>query len=170
MSSHPDVEIRELESALQEALKSERAALRTLLRDGNISEETFTELVHEVDAALMEDQADLIQLLRLRTLRNIQNLMAIVIQERDLEKISSLLQPYGYPLTHIASTGGFLGRKNATLLIGVPVGKRKEIKFLIENAFKGRSKVFTEGLSDKPDISQGGATIFTLDVERYEEL
>jgi CPA1 family monovalent cation:H+ antiporter len=170
MSSHPDVEIRELESALQEALKSERAALRTLLRDGNISEETFTELVHEVDAALMEDQADLIQLLRLRTLRNIQNLMAIVIQERDLEKISSLLQPYGYPLTHIASTGGFLGRKNATLLIGVPAGKRKEIKFLIENAFKGRSKVFTEGLSDKPDISQGGATIFTLDVERYEEL
>jgi len=170
MSSHPDVEIRELESAIQEALKSERAALRTLLRDGNISEETFTELVHEVDAALTENQADLIQLLRLRNLRNIKYLMTIVIQERDLEKITSLLQPYEYPLTHIASTGGFLGRKNATLLIGVPTEKRREIKALIENASKGRSKVLSEELSEKPEITHGGATIFTLDVERYEEL
>lgn len=170
MSSHPDVEIRELESAIQEALKSERAALRNLLRDGNISEETFTELVHEVDAALTENQKDLVQLLRLRTLRNIQSLMTIVIHEKDIEKITSLLQPYEYPLTHIASTGGFLGRKNATLLLGVPAGKQKEIKFLIENASKGRSKVFTEDLSDKSEISHSGATIFTLDIERYEEI
>ncbi|MGB2956193.1 MAG: Na+/H+ antiporter [Anaerolineales bacterium] len=170
MSSHPDVEIRELESALQEALKSERSALRTLLRDGNISEETFTELVHEVDAALTENQAGLIQLLRLRTLRNIKYLMTIVIQERDLEKITSLLQPFEYPLSHIASTGGFLDRKNATLLIGVPTEKRREIKALIESASKGRSKVLSEELSEKPEITHGGATIFTLDVERYEEL
>jgi len=33
MSSHPDVEIREMESAIQEALKTERAALRTLLKE-----------------------------------------------------------------------------------------------------------------------------------------
>ena len=55
-------------------------------------------------------------------------------------------------------------------MIGVPTGKRREIKALIENASKGRSKVLSEGLSDKPDITHGGATIFTLDVERYEEL
>jgi len=170
MSSHPDVEIRELESAIQEALKSERAALRTLLRDGNISEETFTELVNEVDSALTENQTDLIQLLRLRTLRNIQYLMTIVIPERDLEKIASLLQPYEYPLTHIASTGGFLGRKNATIMIGIPSGKRGEIKSLIKNANKGQLKVLSEESTDKPDIAHSGATIFTLDVERYEEL
>ncbi|OEU71639.1 MAG: Na+/H+ antiporter [Desulfovibrio sp. S3730MH75] len=170
MSSHPDVEIRELESAIQEALKSERVALRTRLRDCIISEETFTELVHEVDAALTENQTDLIQLLRLRTLRNIQYLMTIIIQERDLEKITSLLQPYEYPLTHIASTGGFLGRKNSTLMIGVPAGKRREIKALIEKASKGLSKTLSEGFSDKPAITHDGATIFTLDIERYEEL
>ncbi|MEE8356085.1 MAG: Na+/H+ antiporter [Anaerolineales bacterium] len=170
MSSHPDVEIRELESAIQEALKSERATLRTLLRDGNISEETFTELVHEVDSALTENQTDLIQLLRLRTIRNIQHLITIVIQERDLEKISSLLHPYEYPITHIASTGGFLGQKNATLMIGVPANKLGEIKALIENASEGRAKVLSDDHSDKPEITHGGATIFTLDVERYEEL
>jgi CPA1 family monovalent cation:H+ antiporter len=170
MSSHPDVEIKELESAMQEALKFERAALRTLLRDGNISEETFTELVHEVDSALTENQTDLIQLLRLRTSRNIQYLMTIVIQEKYLEKITSLLQPYEYPFTHIASTGGFLGRKNATLMIGVPAGKRREIKSLIKNASKGRLKALSEGSTDKPDIAHDGSTIFTLDIERYEEL
>ena len=41
---------------------------------------------------------------------------------------------------------------------------------LIKNASKGRPTVLSEGLSDKPDITHGGATIFTLDVERYEEL
>jgi len=170
MSSHPDVEIREMESAIQEALKSERAALRTLLRDGNISEETFTELLHEVDSALTENQTDLIQLLRLRTIRNIQNLLTIVIQERDLEKISTLLQPYEYPITHIASTGGFLGRKNATLMIGVPANKLGEIKALIENSSEVRAKVLPDDHTDKPEITHSGATIFTLDVERYEEL
>jgi len=170
MSSHPDVETRELESAIQEALKTERAALRTLLRNGNISEETFAELVHEVDSALTENQTDLIQLLRLRTIRNIQNLITIVIQERDLENISSMLHPYKYPLTHISSTGGFLGQKNATLMIGVPANKLEEIKTLIENASEGRAKVLSDDHSDKPKITHGGATIFTLDVERYEEL
>jgi uncharacterized protein YaaQ len=170
MSSHPDVETREMESAIQEALKSERAALRTLLRDGNISEETFTELLHEVDSALTENQMDLIQLLRLRTIRKIQNLLTIVIQERDLEKISTLLQPYEYPITHIASTGGFLGRKNATLMIGVPANKLGEIKALIENSSEVRAKVLPDGHTSKPEITHSGATIFTLDVERYEEL
>ena len=170
MSSHPDVETRELESAIQEALKSERLVLRTLLMDGNISEETFTELVHEVESALTENQSDLVQLLRLRATRNIQNLMTIVIQERDLETISALLHPFEYPLIHIASTGGFLGRKNATLMIGVPANKRGEIKALLENASKGRVKVLPDDHTSKPEATHGGATIFTLDVERYEEL
>ncbi len=31
-------------------------------------------------------------------------------------------------------------------------------------------KVVSGESTDKPDIAHGGATIFTLDVERYEEL
>ncbi|MGB2962644.1 MAG: Na+/H+ antiporter [Anaerolineales bacterium] len=170
MSAHPDVEVRELKSAIQEALKSERAVLRTLLRDGNISEETYTELVHEVDAALTENHGDLVQLLRMRTLRDIQDLMTIVIQEKDLDKITSLLQPYGYPFSHIASTGGFLGHKNATLMVGVPSGERKEIRDLIEKTSEGRAKIVPGEAGDLPEITHSGATIFTFDVERYEEL
>jgi NhaP-type Na+/H+ or K+/H+ antiporter len=170
MSTHPDVETRELESAIQEALKSERAALRTLLQDGNISEETFADLVHEVDTSLTENHADLIQTLRMRTMRNIQDLMTIIIQEKDLDKITSLLLPYGYPLTHIASTGGFMGRKNATLLVGVPTGERKDIRELIEKSSKGNVEFLPESDSNLLDLAHSGATIFTLNVARYEEL
>jgi len=167
--SHPDVEIKELESAIQEALKSERAALRTLLLDGTISEDTFAELVQEVDTALTDNHADLIQNIRRHTLADINNLLTIVIQEKDSEKIFNLLEPFGYPITHIASTGGFLGRKNSTLLIGAPPDAAGEIKDLIVNASKGQAKLKTEDDTDLPEFVHDGATIFTIDVKRYEE-
>ncbi|MCK4802012.1 MAG: Na+/H+ antiporter [Anaerolineales bacterium] len=170
MHSHPDVELKELESAIQEALRSEKAALRTLLRDGNITEETFSDLVNEIDTALTDNHRDMIHSLHLRRSRNIQDMMTIIIQERDIDKVTSLLKPLGYPITHIASAGGFLGRKNATILVGVPVGKKTEIKNLIQNITLGRVKQLPEDQADTSDVSPGGATIFTLDVERYEEL
>ncbi|NQS91753.1 MAG: Na+/H+ antiporter, partial [Chloroflexi bacterium] len=52
MKSHPDLETKEMESAIKEALVSERAVLQTLLRDGKISEATFSVLINEIDSAL----------------------------------------------------------------------------------------------------------------------
>ena len=169
MRAHPDVETKELESAIKAVLTSERATLRTLLRDGRISEETFTKLVHEVDSALTDPQSDLVRLLRTRSTKNIEVLMTIVIQDKDLHKISNLLEPYGFPMTHIASTGGFLGRKNATVLIGLPKGKRLEIKKLLESANLANLKDDSIGTKLSPDLSHDGATIFSLPIERYEE-
>ncbi|HDD62127.1 MAG: Na+/H+ antiporter [Chloroflexota bacterium] len=170
MRAHPDVETKELESAIKAVLTSERATLRTLLRDGRISEETFTSLVHEVDSALTEQQSDLVRLLMTRTTKNIEILMTIVIQDKDLQKISNLLEPYGFPMTHIASTGGFLGRKNATVLIGLPKGKRLVIKKLLESANLANLKAGAEDTKISPELSHDGATIFSLPIERYEEL
>ena len=68
-------------------MKSEKATLRSLLRDGRISEETFSNLVYEVDAALTENQSDLVHVFRTHTLKNIEVLMTIVIQDKDLHKI-----------------------------------------------------------------------------------
>ena len=170
MRAHPDVETKELESAIKAVLTSERATLRTLLRDGRISEETFTSLVHEVDSALTEQQSDLVRLLRTRTTKNIEVLMTIVIQDKDLQKISNLLEPYGFPMTHISSTGGFLGRKNATVMIGLPKGKRLVIKKLLKSANLANLKVGAGDTKISPELSHDGATIFSLPIERYEEL
>jgi CPA1 family monovalent cation:H+ antiporter len=170
LSSHPEVESRELKSAIQEALRSERAALRTLLQEGSISEGTFSRLVQEVDAALTEDQSDLIHELRMHGRRNIQDLLTVVVQDKDLENITSMLQPFGYPTTHIASTGGFLGRKNATLLIGLPAGKQSKVIEIIKTATRGQIQITTVAAGDQKESAQGIATLFTLSVERYEEL
>jgi uncharacterized protein YaaQ len=169
MSLYPDVEARELEAAIEDTLKRERTALRSLLREGSISEETFSDLVYEIDAALTENPADLIQVLRSRTDHKIQELMTVIIQERDLEKFRSALTPLGFPVIHIASTGGFLGRKNATLMIGLPAGKKNEIKEIIK-AFNNLEIEPIPGVESSSEvISPAGATIFMLNVERYEE-
>jgi len=55
MKSDPAVEAEELDTARREALRAQRSALRGLLRDGVISEDSYSLLVGEVDAALMEE-------------------------------------------------------------------------------------------------------------------
>lgn len=170
MHAHPNVESKELEAAIKAVLSSERATLRSLLREGRISEKTFTDLVHEVDGALTENQTELVRALRTHTVKDIEVLMTIVVQDKDLHKISDLLEPYGYPMTHIASTGGFLGRRNATVLLGLPKGKRLEIKKVLESASIANLKVGADELTIPSAITHDGATIFSLPIERYEEL
>ena len=55
MKSDPTVEAEELDTARREGLRAQRDALRGLLRDGVISEDSYSMLVGEVDAALMEE-------------------------------------------------------------------------------------------------------------------
>lgn len=55
MKSDPTVEAEELDTARREALRAQRDALRGLLRDGVISEDSYSALVSEVDTALMDE-------------------------------------------------------------------------------------------------------------------
>jgi uncharacterized protein YaaQ len=50
-------------------------------------------------------------------------LLMAVIQDQDLEPATKALQETGASLTYLASAGGFLGRRNATMLIGLPANK-----------------------------------------------
>ncbi|HEY4723858.1 MAG TPA: hypothetical protein VII92_18530, partial [Anaerolineae bacterium] len=52
LHQHPVLQAEELEDARREGLRTQRAALSTLLRDGVISEQAYEELVTEVDAVL----------------------------------------------------------------------------------------------------------------------
>jgi CPA1 family monovalent cation:H+ antiporter len=54
MKDEPDVEAEELDTAYRESLRAQRTALTGLLRDGVISEDTYSLLIGEVDEALLE--------------------------------------------------------------------------------------------------------------------
>jgi monovalent cation:H+ antiporter, CPA1 family len=55
MISDPAVEAEDLDTAQREALRAQRSALRGLLRDGVISESSYSLLIDEIDTALMQE-------------------------------------------------------------------------------------------------------------------
>ena len=55
MISDPAVEAEDLDTARREALRAQRSALRGLLRDGVISETSYSTLLDEVDSGLMQE-------------------------------------------------------------------------------------------------------------------
>jgi CPA1 family monovalent cation:H+ antiporter len=64
MISDPAVEAEELDTARREALRAQRSALRGLLRDGVISESSYSLLLDEVDSLLMQENLTWPEILR----------------------------------------------------------------------------------------------------------
>ena len=52
-------------------------------------------------------------------------LMLAIVQEQDLDVATRAVGSFGAPVVYLASAGGFLGRRNATILIGLPKGRKK---------------------------------------------
>ncbi len=178
MTSDPSVEAEELDNARREALRAQRAALTGLVRDGVISEETFSELVAEVDEALMSDSSLWPDLVRegARAHLPVTRLMTAIIQQSDFEAASAALHLQGFSLVHLPSTGGFLSRRNATLLIGLPEGSEETVIAALRESCRQRVEYLAApipeigGALTKPiPVTIGGATIFTFEVEAWEE-
>ena len=173
LQADPSLEMQELDSAFRDILQTQRSALTALLRDGIISEETFTLLVGEVDTALTDRRANLIELLRVDTSQSIDGLLAVIVQEADVENIVASLNRLALPVTRLSSTGSFLGHRNVTLLVGTLKGQEDAIKKAISRASRQRVE-FLPTPAQGPDMGAsvmvGGATLFAFDVERYEVL
>ncbi len=173
LHADPSLEIREMESAFRDLLQTQRSALAAMHRDGIISEDTYSQLIGEVDSALTNRQSTLIDLLRVDTSQSIDGLLAIIVQEADVENVIASMNRLGLPVTRLSSTGSFLGRKNVTLLIGTFKDQEENLKKAITRASRQRVE-FLPSPDHDPDLSTsvtiGGATMFAFDVERYEVL
>jgi monovalent cation:H+ antiporter, CPA1 family len=178
LSDNPSVETEELDTARLEALRVQRATLGSLLRDGVISDEIYGELVHEVDEALTEKHVNWSQLLQLGTgtSPDIKKMILVVIQEDDLDSALSALSKAGFGADQFPSTGGFLSRKNVTLLIGIPEKREKDVVQVLEASCVKRVEHLRAPLNgsflplSRPvPVNVGGATIFTFDIEAYHE-
>lgn len=103
-------------------------------------------------------------------------LMMAVIQSQDVEPAVTALQKLGLNVTRLPSVGGFLGRRNATLMIETPAGREAEALEALNSNCRQRVEYIAVPLESAPlplpaptPITVGGATIFTVDVEHYEE-
>lgn len=104
-------------------------------------------------------------------------LLIAVVQEQDLDAATNALQNTGASLTYLSSAGGFLGRRNATLLIGLPVEKEGQALAALQEACRQRIEYMTLPLEGSPmpmpapvPVTVGGATVFALPVERFEQI
>ena len=107
-------------------------------------------------------------------------LVIAVVQGEDAAQTVQALSGAGISVTKMASSGGFLQQGNATLLIGVDDDKVEAAIELIRVNCRERSQYMTpmppmvepgEFFMPYPvEVQVGGATVFVIDVERFEKL
>jgi uncharacterized protein YaaQ len=103
-------------------------------------------------------------------------LLTAVVQAQDSESADNALTKLGFSVTRLPSTGGFLGRRNSTLLIGIPADKKLLAIETLNKNCRQRVEYIAVPLESAPlplpaptPITIGGATIFAMEVERFEE-
>ncbi len=105
-------------------------------------------------------------------------LIIAIINHDDAHVVVHNLTKEGYIVTKLSTTGGFLMVGNMTVLIGVSDDKVKSVIKIIDKYSKSRKQVMPAmseiGMKMFPsmpvEVTVGGATIFVLDVERYERV
>jgi len=106
----------------------------------------------------------------------ITHLMAVVIQEADLENALASLGKLGFTVARLSSAGGFLSRRNVTLLIGIQEGREEAAVKALKSSCQQRVEFVSSPLRGTSfpmpaptQVTVGGATVFMFEVESYDE-
>lgn len=109
--------------------------------------------------------------------QQIKLLMLAVVQEQDRDEATRALEELNFSVVHLFSAGGFLGRRNVTLLIGMQEGQEEVAVNTLQRTCHQHVEYLTMPLEGSPlpmptpvPVTVGGATIFTLPVEHFEEI
>ncbi len=104
-------------------------------------------------------------------------LIMAIVNKDDSGRVSEEVTKAGFSVTKLATTGGFLQAGNTTFLIGTDEQRVDEVIGLIERYSKRRTQMIsgatygaTAAVSIPVEVTVGGATVFVLDVERFEKL
>ena len=185
LQHHPSLQAQELLQVRRDLLQVQRSTLQDLFQAGAISEETYSTLAGEIDAALEEDLPVWPGLMLRRSPKAppIRHLTVAIIHERDRASAFRALSELGVPFAAFPSVGGYLRRANVTLLIGLPEGQaadlvetlrrhcRRRVEFVPVAPQVGRVQLpLPLPLLRARPVTVGGATLFLLPVERYEEV
>ncbi len=106
-------------------------------------------------------------------------LVIAIVHRDDADGLSDTLRGQSYPSTLISTTGGFLREGNATFLVGVEEKQIDALLALIKENCKTRTQlvnpmppVVEPGelyLSQPIEVQVGGATVFVMNVDRFEK-
>ena len=103
-------------------------------------------------------------------------LVIAVINRDDSNAVSQALIKGGFSSTKLATTGGFLMAGNVTLMIGVEEARVDEVIEIIKSKSHSRKQFISPSVEaghghfpgTPVEVTVGGATIFVVDVERFE--
>ena len=105
-------------------------------------------------------------------------LIVAIVNHDDANAVTQDLSRNGFSSTRLSTTGGFLLSGNVTLLIGVQDSQVQTVIDLIHACSHSR-KQMVPALTEMSygfmpvmpvEVTVGGATVFVLDVERFERL
>ena len=104
-------------------------------------------------------------------------LVIAIVNNDDSTNVVNGLTKKGFQVTKLATTGGFLLAGNTTFLIGVEEDRVNEVIENIEKHSRKRSQAVPTNNNYKKsenkstvEVTVGGATVFVVDVERFEKL
>ena len=100
-----------------------------------------------------------------------------IVQAQDVDGANNALTKMGLTVTRMPSVGGFLGRRNVTLMIGTSIEKEAAVMEALHQNCRQRVEFIAVPLESAPlplpaptPVTVGGATVFSLKIEHYEEL
>jgi len=85
-------------------------------------------------------------------------LIIAIVRDVDAGPVIDQLVTHGYRVTRVASTGGFLRRRNVTLLIGV---EEQHVQPVID---------ILRDTCSPPEPGQYRATLFVVDASHFEQV
>ncbi|MBR4867521.1 MAG: cyclic-di-AMP receptor [Clostridia bacterium] len=105
-------------------------------------------------------------------------LIFAIVNDDDAARVLSVLNRAGFAATKLASTGGYLKSGNTTFISGVADELVDQAISLIGQNARKRTQIIHDTTSIGTfntmamplEIQVGGATVFVLNVERYEKL
>lgn len=106
----------------------------------------------------------------------IMKLIMAIVSKDDSGDLISALNEKNISVTKLATTGGFLRSGNTTLMIGVEEERLDEALEIIKSECSTRKQITTttaplgDVLPYPVEVEVGGATVFVLDIERFEKL
>ena len=105
------------------------------------------------------------------------NMLLAVVQSQDADIAEQALKKIGINSYQLPSVGGFLGRKNVTMVIEVPEGKEKEIIDILKVSCSQRVEFIAVPIESAQlaiptptQVTVGGAAVFGLNAEKIIKL